>query len=80
MKKLLTILFLFLFPLFCFGQTSPDWTQIKGKPFVDVRNYGAKGDGTTDDTAAIQAALTSETRLSFPDGYTFKIMGSISDY
>jgi hypothetical protein len=28
-------------------------------PYVDVRAYGAAGDGTTDDTAAIQAAITA---------------------
>lgn len=31
--------------------------QVKNLPYVDVRTYGAKGDSTTDDTTAIQAAL-----------------------
>ena len=57
MKKLLILMI--LFPLVCLGQTRPHWLQIDGKPFADVRTFGAKGDGVTDDTAAITAAIAS---------------------
>src|SRR2546426_11991882 len=30
-----------------------------GSPWYDVRAFGAQGDGTTDDTAAIQSAITA---------------------
>jgi len=44
---------------------------------VSVKDFGAKGDGTTDDTAAIQTALTSGLgRLSVPDG-TYKITSTL---
>lgn len=36
--------------------------------WVNVKNYGAKGDGTTDDTAAIAAALATHRVVYFPAG------------
>lgn len=46
--------------------------QTKLREWVSVKDFGAKGDGTTDDTAAIQAAVTSLTSsggtLLFPAG------------
>lgn len=46
---------------------------------VNVRDFGAKGDGVTDDTAAIQAAVNVPGRhtVYLPRG-TYKITGSIS--
>ena len=35
---------------------------------VDVRDYGAKGDGITDDTRAIQDALSASPNVHFPAG------------
>src|SRR5262249_10922742 len=37
--------------------------------WVNVRTLGAKGDGETDDTAAIQAAVNAHRVLYFPSGY-----------
>lgn len=52
--------------------TADDWNEEHVNRY-DVRNYGAVGDGTTDDTAAIQAAIDSVYNLGggevvFPDG------------
>jgi hypothetical protein len=46
----------------------------KGSLVLNVRDYGAVGDGTTDDTAAIQAALdiASNDVVHFPPG-TYKV-------
>lgn len=47
---------------------------------INVRNYGAKGDGTTDDTTAINnavAALASHNALYFPAG-KYKITAGIT--
>lgn len=45
-------------------------SQINNKlePFVSVKDFGAKGDGVTDDTAAIQAAHAASTVVFYPDG------------
>ena len=48
--------------------------------YINVKEYGAKGDGTTDDTAAIQAAVnavrgTGRSTVYFPPG-TYMIRGS----
>ena len=40
----------------------------KLKEFVSVKDFGAVGDGVTDDTAAIQAAIDAEVPLYMPDG------------
>jgi hypothetical protein len=40
--------------------TRVSWTtQVKNEPWVNVLSFGAKGDGTTDDSAAINAAINS---------------------
>lgn len=40
-----------------FGKGHPQYRDHKVEDFVSVRRHGAKGDGKTDDTAAISAVL-----------------------
>ena len=55
--------------------------QFSGSPWIDVKYKGAKGDGTTDDTAAIQSALnaigSSGGIVFFPPG-TYKISTTLT--
>lgn len=45
--------------------------------YANVKEYGAQGDGSTDDTAAIKAAIASGLNLFFPKG-TYKITQAVS--
>jgi hypothetical protein len=46
-------------------------------PTVNVKAYGATGDGVTDDTAAVQAACTAANGVFFPSG-TYKVTSPIT--
>ena len=58
------------------GSWPTTFTSLKGNGAIDVRDYGATGDGSTDDTAAIQSALNAGS-VFFPAG-TYKITSTIS--
>lgn len=45
---------------------------------VSVELYGAVGDGTTDDTAAIQAALDDKKNITLTAGKTYRITNTIT--
>jgi hypothetical protein len=68
------------------GSTDTRTVQAKLEESVSVKDFGAVGDGTTDDTAAIQAAINSLANwpsdnvykaVFFPPG-TYKVAGTLS--
>lgn len=54
--------------------------QTKLRETVSVKDFGAVGDGVTDDTAAIQACLTANAarEIVFPLGGTFKVTSGLT--
>jgi parallel beta-helix repeat protein len=50
--------------------------QSKMRDVVSVKDFGAVGDGVTDDTVAIQAALNAHKNVHFPAG-TYKISSAL---
>jgi hypothetical protein len=63
--------------------SKPNWIrQLKNKPFFDVREYGAKGDDSTDDTPSLQLAIDAAVSAGggvvfFPKG-TYRISSALA--
>ena len=63
-----------------YTKTKPQYTASPTSSFVSIRSAGAKGDGSTDDTSAIQSALTSAAssgKIVFFDQGTYKVTNTI---
>lgn len=54
-----------------FSKSRPQYEELTTTDIINVKDHGVKGDGSTDDTAAIQAVLamaTIDNLIFFPAG------------
>ncbi|KAJ6608596.1 exo-beta-1,3-glucanase [Mycena sp. CBHHK59/15] len=63
-----------------FGKTHPQYATYAVSQFVSVRDQGAKGDGTTDDTAALKAifAAYAGCKIIFFDAGTYVVTSTLT--
>ncbi|KAF7295340.1 hypothetical protein MIND_01073400 [Mycena indigotica] len=63
-----------------FGRMHPQYENYHVSQFVSVRDHGASGDGTTDDTAALQAVLNkfAGTNIIFFDAGTYIVKSTLT--
>lgn len=57
--------------------TKATYSMIEGSP-ANVMDYGAVGDGLTNDRTAIQAALNTGNSIFFPAGKVFRVDGGLA--
>lgn len=73
-KPFYIILLLNVFLLSC-NRTNHSliFTEIDGKKFISIKNYGAIGDGIHDDTKALQKAINENTNLILEKNKTYLV-------
>lgn len=63
-----------------FGKTQPQYADYSPDQFVSVKSHGAKGDGITDDTEALQAVFDkySGCKIVFFDAGTYVVTSTLA--
>ncbi|KAL8364554.1 hypothetical protein RB595_003710 [Gaeumannomyces hyphopodioides] len=62
-----------------FERAKPQYENRQVGDFVHIKNFGARGDGVTDDTAAFQRALNeAQGRIRFVDAGSYIITGTVT--
>lgn len=64
-----------------YTQSKPQYASLSSASFVSTRSAGAKGDGTTDDTTALQSAIAeaaSAGQVLYFDAGTYKVTSTLT--